>query len=96
MTNNQKKLCKIIVKEKYLNRILSTSGIKDYLDLQYCFEPNMLDFSDYEMNENTIVTLTTPLLEEFEKECRNSFREWFTWILSICAIIISIISLFCS
>lgn len=54
----------------------------------------MLEFSDFDMTEDTVVTLCDQLMEELEDRGRASFQNVFTWVLSICAIIISIIALF--
>lgn len=94
MTNRQAKLCKIIRKEKRLNRILSKGHVSDYMELQEIFGPGCLMFSDDGMDENTEVTLVDELVEELEDRERTTFREWFSLVLSICAIIISIIALF--
>lgn len=94
MTNKQMKLCKIIRKEKLLTRILSKSGVPDYNELQYEFDRNALEFSDSNMDDQTTVALGARLLEELEERERSALRERVTWILSICAIIISIIALF--
>ena len=56
--------------------------------------PGTLEFSDNNMTDETIVTLSNHLMEELEDLDRTTFREVFTWILSISAIIISIIALF--
>lgn len=93
MTNKQAKVCKAVRKYKTLGRIIPKSGVSDYMELQECLGPGMLDFSDDDMTDETIVTLCDQLLEELEDRGRATFREVFTWALSICAIIISIISL---
>lgn len=94
MTNRQAKICKAVRKYKTLGRIIPKSGVSDYLELQECLGPGMLDFSDDDMTDETVVILSDQLLEELEGRDRATFRETFTWVLSICAIIISIIALF--
>ena len=94
VTNRQIKLCKIIRKEKYLYRILLKGHISDYIELQETFAPGSLVFSDFDMDEKTMVSLGDSLTEELEHIAQTLFRERFTWFLSICAIIISIIALF--
>lgn len=94
MTNKQIKLCKLIQKEKYLNRILSKGNVSDYIALQEFIGPGRLMFSDENMDEETIVSLDNSLIEILEERARTVFRERFTWALSICALIISIIALF--
>lgn len=94
MTNKQAKICKAVRKYKTLGRIIPKSGVSDYMELQECLGPGMLEFSDFDMTDDTVVTLCDQLTEELENRGRATFREVFTWILSICAIIISIIALF--
>ena len=94
MTNKQAKICKAVRKYKTLGRVLQKSGVADYIELQECLGPGMLEFSDFDMTEDTVVTLCDQLMEELEDRGRASFQNVFTWVLSICAIIISIIALF--
>ena len=94
MTNKQARICKIVRKYKTLGRIIPKSGVSDYMELQECLGPGMLEFSDYDMTDETVVTLCDQLMEELEDRDRTTFRESFTWALSIFAIIISIIALF--
>ena len=94
MTNRQYKLCRIILKKKQLDKILRYSKVSDYLDLQYEFEPGSLDFSDLEMNATTTVTLSNQMLEEYEERSRRDIQQRVSLILSIIAIVISIIALF--
>lgn len=54
----------------------------------------MLIFSDSDMTDDTVVMLCDEPLEELENRDRAAFQNAFTWVLSVCAIIISIIALF--
>lgn len=94
MTKRQRRICRIIIKKKRLPLILEKSGITDYLELQEEIGPNNLDFSDCRMDENTVVTLENVLIEELEAYQWNIFRSCFTWALSVCALVISLIALF--
>lgn len=60
MTDNQYKIFKAVRKYRTLPEILTATGISDYLTLQEDAGVGMLDFSDCEMDEKTIVTLTNP------------------------------------
>ena len=93
MTNEQAKLCKIIMRYKKLTVILKKSGVPNYLDLQEILGPKNIDFSDTQMNDNTIVTLENPIIEELEQRRSRSIDHLFTRTLSIMAIIISVIAL---
>lgn len=94
MTNEQAKICKIILRYKTIGRINKKMNIPEYLNIQDYFEPGMLDFSDHRLTDDTVVILSNQLMEELEERGRAAFRSAFTWILSICALIISIIALF--
>lgn len=94
MTNKQVKICKAVRKYKKLGRIIQKSGVSDYIDLQISLGPDMLIFSDSDMTDDTVVMLCDEPLEELENRDRAAFQNAFTWVLSVCAIIISIIALF--
>lgn len=94
MTNRQAKLCKIILRHQNLPAILKKSKISDYLAFQYEFEPGDLDFSNTEMDDTTIIKLSNHILAEYEERRRTIWDQKITRILSIIAIIISIIALF--
>ena len=93
MTKYQIKICKIIQKKKTLPAILSAGKISDYNSLQNLFQPGDLSFSDCNMDDNTRVSLTTPLVEELESYHSKAVDAWFTRILAIIAIVISLIAL---
>lgn len=94
MTNRQAKLCRIILKKKNLADILKKSKISDYIAFQEEFSPGDLDFSNVSMDETTIITLSNQILSEYEERNRLSVDQTITRILSIIAIIISVIALF--
>lgn len=86
MTNEQMKICKTIIKYKNLKDILTKAHIEDYYALQEKFKPGLLDFSDYDFEDNTIVSLTDDLLEEYEQQNTETFYHR----ISIIALIVSI------
>lgn len=94
MTKRQRKICKNILRYKNLNKVLQKCKISDYIEIQDILGPGNLDFSDNEMDENTELFLEDALIEELERHRWTIFRECFTWLLSLGAIIISIIALF--
>lgn len=61
MAKEQMKICKIIIKHKNLKDILQKAQIEDYYALQEKFTPGLLDFSDYDFEDDTIVRLTNAL-----------------------------------
>lgn len=93
MTYYQIKIGKIIRKYKYLGLILKKCKMTDYRELQDCFEPLDLDWSDSNMDDYTIVTLTNPLIEELERRRETVIDHWFTRSIAIIALIISILAL---
>ncbi len=93
MTRYQIKICKIIQKKRTLPAILSAGKIADYNNLQNLFTPGSLSFSDCNMDDNTVVSLTNPLIEELENYRLRMTEIWFTRTLAIIAIVISLIAL---
>lgn len=93
MTKYQIKICKIIQKKRTLPAILSAGKIADYNSLQNLFQPGDLSFSDCNMDDNTRVSLTNPLVEELESYRSKAVDAWFTRVLAIIAIVISVIAL---
>ena len=75
MTDNQYKIFKAVRRYRTLPEILTATGISDYLTLQEDAGVGMLDFSDCEMDEKTIVTLTNPAAEAFESRRRSDWAE---------------------
>lgn len=94
MTNRQRKICRNVLRYKKLNKVLKKSGISDYNEIQDMLGPGNLDFSDNNMDENTEIFLENNCIEELERHRWTIFRECITWVLSLCAIAISLISLF--
>lgn len=93
MTNRQTKICKIILRHKTLGKILKKSHIKDYLALQEEFCPGSLEFSDFEFEDDTHVSLEKLFLEEFENQQREIFYKRIPLFISICAIVIALFSI---
>ena len=96
MTKERLELCKIIIKYKNLDTILEKSKMPDYLALQDAFNPNTLRFSNSSFNSSTIVSLTPPFLEEYEKQRNDIFYRRVPLTISIIAIIIAFLSLLLS
>ena len=90
MTNRQAKLCKEIIQYKKLGEVLRRNKDIDYLELQDILGPENLDFSDSRMDENTVVTLTELLRDQYEQHHRSDFSEiraWTTLAIAIAAFI---------
>ena len=93
MTNQKARICRKVVKYKKLDVILEKTGIADYITIQEVLGPGALSFADIE-DDQTEVYLSDALLEELERRHRRAVDVWITRILSVAAIIISIIALF--
>lgn len=91
MTKEQMKICKNIIRHKNLKDILRKSHIEDYYALQEKFKPGLLDFSDYDFEDDTVVSLTDELLEEYEQQKDKTFYRRGPFIVSIIALIIAIL-----
>lgn len=90
MTNRQAKLCKEIIRYKKLGEVLRRNKDIDYLELQDILGPGNLDFSDSRMDENTVITLTEPLRDQYEQHLRSGsseIRAWVTLAIAIAAFI---------
>ena len=90
MTNRQAKLCKEIIRYKKLGEVLRRNKDIDYLELQDILGPGNLDFSDSRMDENTVITLTEPLRDQYEQHLRSGYSEiraWVTLAIAIAAFI---------
>lgn len=85
LTDNQYKIFKAVRKYRTLPKILTATGISDYLTLQEDAGVGMLDFPDCEMDEKTIVTLTNPATEAFESRRRNDWDFFLTHIVAVYA-----------
>lgn len=96
MTKRQIQLCKLIQRDRYLGTILRKGRISNYMELQAVFTPETLIFSDFDMTDHTEVTLSNVALEKFE-EYQSKLRDrWITRGLSVCALVISLLSLLVS
>lgn len=91
MTKEQMKICKIIIRHKTLGDILQKTRIEDYYALQEKFPPGSMDFSDYDFENDTIVTLNDNTLEEYEKQKDVMFYHRWPLVISIIALIMSIL-----
>lgn len=94
MTNQQAKLCKLILKYKYLDIILKKSNISEEGQLEEILYPYILDFSDSNDSKRTIVELPNSAIIELEDRQKVALRDRITWGILICTMIISIIALF--
>lgn len=97
LTDNQYKIFKAVRKYRTLPKILTATGISDYLTLQEDAGVGMLDFSDCEMDEKTIVTLTNPAAEAFESRRRSDWAEiraWITFAIAVWGAFTGTIALF--
>lgn len=94
MTKRQRKVCRNVLRYKNLNKVLQKSGISDYIEIQEFLGPGVLDFSDDNMDDNTELFLNDACIEELERHRWSICRDCTTWVLSLCAIIISLIALF--
>lgn len=93
MTKKQFKICQMVIRYRNLYKVLRKTGIADYLKIQELLGPGVLEFSDYEMDENTEIYLSGQAIEEVETRKSRLVDVWVTRILSGVAIIISAIAL---
>lgn len=93
MTKHQIRICKKIRRYKKLPLILQSCKIDGYIELQMKLPIGSVIFSDDNMDENTEVVLNSHIVEELEERHWDAIKTYVPWILSICAIIISIIAL---
>lgn len=97
LTDNQYKIFKAVRKYRTLPKILTATGISDYLTLQEDAGVGMLDFSDCEMDEKTIVTLTNAAAEAYESRSRSDWAEiraWTTFAIAVWGAFTGTIALF--
>lgn len=83
MTNKQAKICKAVRKYKTLGRIIPKSGVSDYMELQELLGPGALEFSDYDMTDETVVTLCDQLTETagYPRLHQSQLSAYFSHIL---------------
>lgn len=93
MTNRQRRICKNILRYKNLNKVLEKSKISDYMEIQEIMGPGALDFSDYNMDENTEIFLEDAYIEEVERHHSRMIDVWFTRIMALAALVISIFAM---
>lgn len=96
MTKQQYKICKIIRKYKYESKILkrlNSDDFQDISDVEIELLPFHLEIDYYTDPDNSVVQLTTPLIEELEKREIENMRANLPIAISICSLIISIVAL---
>lgn len=91
MTKQQYKLCKAIIRYRYVDKIIENTYIEDYIDLQHQLD-YQLDFSDDNMDAHTLVTLKNPLQEEFESRRTGHWKSNLTLVFAGLAAVASLIS----
>lgn len=92
MTKQQYKLCKAVIRYKYLTKILKKTKINSYIK----FQENLsykLNFSDSNMDSKTIVSLQTDLQEAYETYRARIIDTWITRGLALSALLISMLAL---
>lgn len=87
MTNEQRKILRIVHRYKFLGKILQKSKIENYAMLQDALENKYLIFSDYEMADNTGVKLDNYAKQELQTFRREQLRFWIPVFISIVALI---------
>lgn len=90
MTREQAKICKNILKYKRVNKILRRSKLNDYDDI--CSILNYVHFETTD-DDDFVIFLPTKLIEEYERYQRETFYPRISLLISICALIVSIIAL---
>ena len=97
MTNEQRKILRIVHRYKYLGKILQKSKIENYAMLQDALENKYLIFSDYEMADNTVVKLDNYAKQELQTFRRERFRFWIPIVISnlisLASLVVSIIAI---
>ena len=93
LTKRQAKICRCIIRKKRLNTVLRECGIADYIQLQELIPTKYLIFSDWNFDDSTTVELSVELRAEYESRRSLRRQTLFADIISVVAIIISIISL---
>lgn len=101
MTKRQIKICKAVQRYKRLPEILEKAKIEDYLELQELLPFDAIRFSNHDMDEKTVVTLTDQAVEAVETYNEQRAEMIFTRTLAIwggitgsIAIVIELVRLF--
>lgn len=99
LSKKQIRALKAIKRYKNFEKVLSKLNYKldDYIEFQRLF-PNSFDymiFSDNRFDNKTTVELTEYAHSIIENKHRENFRFWFPVIVSILALVVSIIRIFC-
>lgn len=90
MTNQQFKICVVIVRKHRLGDILAVFPQYDYLTLQDALPPRALEFSDDRCNDDTLVTLSPLMQEAFDHSCRKLLTTSITLLLAAAGVLVSI------
>lgn len=93
MTRKQYRIFKRIVRYGKLPRVLKHLKGYDYLSLQDAVGPGMIEFSDSNMDENTMLTLSNEAMELYEDRKRQNFDTYFTRAIAIWGAITGTIAL---
>ena len=98
LSKKQLKALKTIKRYKNFEKVLRRFNytLDDYLEFQ-CLFPNSFDymiFSDNRFDNKTTVELTEYAHSIIENKHRENFRFWFPVIVSILALIVSVIRIF--
>lgn len=83
MTNEQYRIFERIVRYGKLPLVLEELKDYDYLSLQEAVGPGMIEFSDSNMDENTMLTLSNEAMELYENRKRQNFDAYFTRAIAI-------------
>lgn len=93
MTNKQFKICAAVVRKHKLGDILDETGCGNYLALQDALPAGALRFNDDAYVDDTLVTLADFSQEEYDKHVRDTSRYRLSVILSVSAIVVSVVAL---
>lgn len=93
MTKQQYKLCKAIVRYRYMDIILDKMKLSDYYALYDSLGPSNIETSDCNMDSKTIVKLKSPLLDEFEAYRTSMNYKRLTLFFSALAAITGIVQI---
>lgn len=96
MTKQQYKIYSSVLKHKKLGKVLSVTGISDYIKLQEIAGVNMLEFSDVRYDDNTDVSLSTKATEEYEKARMDFLFKAVGAVAAVTTAVISVIGLITS
>ena len=93
MTDKQFKICGAVIRYRTLPEILAATGLRDHDALRDEAGVENLYFSDWNMDANTIVTLTDKAMEQYEKRKRDDADRNFTRRVAIYGAVMSTIAI---